>query len=193
AEVLARFFYTTSGLVAIAAVALSIRLVAEERQAGTLVLLSTAPVREWQIVAGKFLSAFVFLAGITLLSLYMPLLVLVNGKISWAQVGLGYLGLFLLGAAVLSVGLFASALVRSQLMAAVVASAVTGTMFLFWQLSQVLEPPFSGLFAGLAIHARHFQGFQWGILHLRDVVYYVAVTYFFLLVSTKVLEARRWD
>jgi len=190
--VLARFFYTTSGLVTIAAVALSIRLVAEERQSGTLVLLTTAPVRDWQIVAGKFLSAFVFLCGITLLSFYMPLLVLVNGRISWAQVGVGYLGLFLLGGAVLSIGLFASALTRSQLVAAVVASAVTGTMFLFWQLSQVLPPPFHGVFAGLAIHSRHFQDFQWGILHLRDVVYYLALTYFFLLLSTKVMEARRW-
>lgn len=192
AEVLARFFYTTSGLVAIAAVALSIRLLAEERQSGSLVLLSTAPVRDWEIVAGKFLSALVFLGGITLASLYMPLLVLVNGRISWAQVGAGYLGLFLLGGAVLAIGVFASALSRSQLVAAVLASALTGTMFLFWQLSQVLEPPFSEVFAGLAIHARHFQGFQWGILHLRDVVYYVAVTYFFLLLATKVMEARRW-
>jgi ABC-2 type transport system permease protein len=107
-------------------------------------------------------------------------------------VGVGYLGLFLLGGAVLSIGLFASALTRSQLVAAVIASALTGTMFLFWQLSQVLTPPFSGLFAGLTLHARHFEGFQWGVLHLRDVVYYLAVTYFFLLLSTKVMEARRW-
>ena len=188
----ARFFYTTSGLVAIAAVALSIRLVAEERQSGTLVLLTTAPLRDWQIIAGKFLSAFVFLAGITLLSLYMPLLILVNGRISWAQVGVGYLGLFLLGGAVLSIGLFASSLTRSQLVAAVVASAVTGMMFLFWQLSQVLPSPFSGVLSGLAIHARHFEDFQWGVLHLRDVVYYLAVMYFFLFLSTKVMEARRW-
>lgn len=192
AEVLARFFYTTSGLVTIAAVALSIRLVAEERTAGTLVLLTTAPVRDWQIVAGKFLSALTFLTGITLLSLYMPLLVLVNGRISWAQVGVGYLGLFLLGGAVLAIGLFASSLTRSQLVAAVIASAVTGTMFLFWELAQVVVPPFRGLLAGLAIHARHFQGFQWGTLHLRDVVYYLAVMYFFLFLSTKVMEARRW-
>ena len=171
---------------------LSIRLVAEERQSGTLVLLTTAPLRDWQIIAGKFLSAFVFLAGITLLSLYMPLLILVNGRISWAQVGVGYLGLFLLGGAVLSIGLFASSLTRSQLVAAVVASAVTGMMFLFWQLSQVLPSPFSGVLSGLAIHARHFEDFQWGVLHLRDVVYYLAVMYFFLFLSTKVMEARRW-
>ena len=81
-EVLAQFFYTMSGLVAIAAVVVSIRLIAEERQAGTLVLLSTSPVREWEIVLGKFLSAFAFLGTITMVSFYLPLLVIVNGKVT---------------------------------------------------------------------------------------------------------------
>src|SRR5690554_6529003 len=110
AEVLSRFFWTTSGLVAIAAVALSVRLLVEERQLDTLVLLNTSPVRDREIVLGKFLSAFAFLGGITLLTLYMPLLVMVNGKISAGQIGVGYLGLFLIGGAVLAVGVFASSL-----------------------------------------------------------------------------------
>lgn len=192
-EVLARFFFTMSGLVAIAAVALSIRLIAEERQAGTLVLLSTSPVREWEVVIGKFLSAFAFLAAITMASFYMPLLIMVNGRISIGQVLVGYLGLLLIGGACLAIGLFATSLTRHQLVAAVVGSALTGTMFLFWQLSQVLDPPLSRVFAGLAIHARHFQGFQSGILHIRDVVYYVAVMYFFLLLATKTMEVKRWE
>src|SRR5213076_2323755 len=102
----------------IAAVALSVRLLAEERQQGTMVLLHTSPVRDAEIVAGKFLSAFVFLAAITLASVYMPLLILVHGKIAFAQVAVGYLGLLLLGAAALSIGLFASSLTRHQLVAA---------------------------------------------------------------------------
>jgi ABC-2 type transport system permease protein len=182
-----------SGLVAIAAIALSIRLIAEERQAGTLVLLSTSPVKEWEIVIGKFLSAFVFLAAITVASFYMPLLIMVNGKISIGQVLVGYLGLLLIGSACLAIGVFATSLTRHQLVAAVVGSALTGIMFLFWQLSQVLEPPLSRVFAGLAIHARHFIGFQTGVLHLRDVVYYLAVTYFFLLLAIKAMEVKRWE
>jgi ABC-2 type transport system permease protein len=192
-EVLAQFFYTMSGLVAIAAVVLSIRLIAEERQAGTLVLLSTSPVREWELVAGKFLAAFAFLATITMVSFYLPLLVIVNGKVSLGQVFVGYLGLFLIGGACLAIGVFATSLTRHQLVAAVIGSSLTGTMFLFWQLSLVLDPPLSRVFAGLAIHARHFQGFQVGILHVRDVVYYLAVTYFFLLLATKTMEVKRWE
>lgn len=193
AEVLARFFFNTSGLIAIAAVALSVRLIAEERQSGTLVLLTTSPVREWEIVLGKFFSALAFLTAITLVTIYMPLLVLVNGKISLGQVLVGYLGLVLLGGACLAIGVFASSLTRHQLLAVAVGAAVTGAMFLFWFLSLVMEPPLSRVIAALAIHARHFQGFQIGVIHLRDVVYYLAVTYFFLLVAAKIMEAKRWE
>jgi ABC-2 type transport system permease protein len=148
---------------------------------------------EWEIVLGKFASALAFLGGITLISVYMPLLIMVNGKISVGQVAVGYAGLLLLGAACLAIGVFATALARHQLLAVVVASALTGAMFLFWPLSLVVDPPLSRVFAGLAIHARHFQGFQVGVLHLRDVVYYLAVTYFFLVLATKTLEAKRWE
>ncbi|HEX7049367.1 MAG TPA: ABC transporter permease [Longimicrobiales bacterium] len=193
ADVLSRFFWTTSGLVAIAAVALSVRLIVEERQLDTLVLLKTSPVRDREVVLGKFLSAFAFLGGITVLTIYMPLLIMVNGKISIGQVAIGYLGLFLIGGATLAVGVFASSLTRHPLLAAATGAALTGALFLFWPLSYVLEPPLSHVFAGLSIHGRHFSGFQLGVLHLRDVVYYLATTFFFLLLSTKVLEAKRWE
>ena len=192
--VLARFLYNASGLTAIAAVALSIRLIAEERQTGTQLLLDTSPVRDWEIVAGKFLSALAFLSTITVVTLYMPLLILVNGKIAVGHIIIGYLGLTFLGGAVLSIGLFATALTRHQLVAAAAASVITGTLFLLWPLSQqVVGPPLSRVFAALAIHGRHWAGFQSGLLHIRDVVYYLAVTYFFLFAATKVMEAKRWE
>ena len=190
---LSRFFFNASGLVAIAAVALSVRLLAEERQLRTMALLRTSPASDAAIVLGKYLAAFTFLGLITLLTLYMPLLVMVNGKIAAGQIVIGYLGLLLMGAAVLAIGMFATALTRSYLLAAAVGAAVTGALFLCWQLSQVVEPPLSGMLAGLALHAIHFQGFLIGVLHLRDVVYYLAITYFFLLLATKVMEARRWE
>ena len=193
AEVLARFFWTTSGLVPIAAVALSVRLLTEERQLETLVLLGTAPVRDREIVLGKFLAAMAFLTLLTVLTLYMPLLVMVHGKISFGQISVGYAGLLLLGAAVLAIGLFASSLTRHTLVAVVVGAAITGGMFLFYPLAAALDPPLSDVLASLSLHGQRFLGFQMGVLHLRDVFYYVAVTFFFLLVATKVLEAKRWE
>ena len=192
-QVLAGFFYNASGLTAVAAVALSIRLVAEERQSGTQVLLDTSPVKDWEIIVGKFLSALAFLAGITLATLYMPLMILVNGRVSLGQVAVGYLGLILLGASVLAIGLFATSLTRQQVLAAATAAVITGVLFLFWPLSQIVGPPLSRVFAALSIHGRHFSGFQSGLLHLRDVVYYLALTYVFLLAAVKVMEAKRWE
>jgi ABC-2 type transport system permease protein len=193
AEALSRFFLWASGPTAIAAVALSMRLVAEERGQGTLVLLHSSPVRDVEIVVGKFLAAFVFLVGLTLLTIYLPLLLKIRGKITWGQMGVGYIGLCLYGGAILAIGLFASCLVRYQVVALVVAGAIAGTLYLCWPLSKVLEPPLSNVFASLSLFERHFPPFSRGTLHLRDLFYYVALTYFFLLLAVKTLEEKRWQ
>jgi len=67
-----------------------------------------------------------------------------------------------------------------------------GNPLVTWLLGRVTERPFSEIFTAMALHGVHFQPFQSGIVHLRDVVYYGAVTYVFLFASTRVLEARRW-
>ena len=79
AAVLAQFFFFTSGLTMIASVFIAMRLVAEERQTGTLVLLTSSPVKDGQIIVGKFLSGFFFLAMVLALTVFIPLLILVNG------------------------------------------------------------------------------------------------------------------
>jgi ABC-2 type transport system permease protein len=192
AEVLMNFFYYASGTTMIAAVALSIRLLAGERENGTLVLLNTAPIKDAEIVAGKYLAALAFLAGMTLLTLYMPALIFVNGKVSIGHIAVGYLGLFLLASAALSVGLFASAIARTQVIAAIVGAALLGTMVLLWAAAKVTDPPVSSLVSGLALHHEHFKPFMTGVLKLENVAYYLGVSYFFLLSATKTLEARRW-
>jgi ABC-2 type transport system permease protein len=149
-------------------------------------------VRDAEIVLGKFLSAFAVIALMTALTVYMPLLILVNGKVSWGQVGVGYLGLLLLGAAATSIGLFGSALARSQVIAAVIGVAVLVVMLLLWLVARAVEPPLNTFLSRLALHHENFRPFMQGILELRGVVYYVSVTYFFLLAATKTVEARRW-
>lgn len=193
ADVLRRFFWSTSGVTMIAAIALSIRLIAEERQQHSMILLNTSPIRDVEIVLGKFLAAFVFLAGMVLLSIYMPLLIKVHGKVSFAQIAVGYVGLLLLGMASLSIGMFASALTRHQLFAAVAGAFMLGLFVLFYQFSRVLDPPLKEIFSQLDLWWEHFQGsFMNGVFNLKDVVYYLAVTYLFLLLSVKTLEAKRW-
>ena len=194
ADVLRQFFWSMSGVTMFAAIILAIRLVAEERQTQSLVMLNTSPVSDLSIVAGKFLAALTFLGGILALSVYMPLLIKVNGKITASQIIVGYLGLWLLGAAYLAIGLFASALTRHQLLAGVLGALFGGVMVMFYQLGKVLDPPFRDVVSHLDAWWGHFQGgFMIGVISLENVVYYLALTYFFLLLAVKTMEAKRWQ
>lgn len=192
AEVLSQFFYYSSGFTIVAAVFISMRLLAEERQTGTLPLLYSSPLRDRDIVLGKFLAGLAFLGLYVLCTLYMPLLVLVNGKVSFGHVAAGYLGLLLLGSASLAVGTFGSALARNQLLAAITSAVLLVALILCWLLARITEQPLSSVFSAMSLWNQHFPPFQAGLVHVRDVVYYLVVTYVALFAATRVLEARRW-
>lgn len=194
AIVLERYFYYASLMPLFGGVLLSFRLLSEERQNGSMVLLNTSPVRDSDIVLGKFFAALAFLAILLLLSVYMPLMIKVNGKITGAQILVGYLGLLLCGAATLAIGMLGSALTRQQLIAAVAAAAMVAIMCFIHLLSSKVDPPVHDVLDQIDLWWVHYQyGFMKGVLNLKDVVYYVATTYFFLLLSIKTLEAKRWQ
>lgn len=192
-EVLKQFFYFSSGTTMVASLFLSMRLLAEERSQGTLNLLFGSPVRDYQIVLGKYLSALTFLGGLTLLTMYMPALILVHGKITFGQIAAGYLGLLLLGSAGLAIGIFGSALTKSQLVAIIISAAILVGLILSWLLALITDRPINELFTWLSIHNKHFQPFMTGLINTQDVVFYGSLTYFFLFLATRVLEARRWS
>ncbi|HEX8434644.1 ABC transporter permease [Archangium sp.] len=191
-EVLSLFFFFSSGTTLVASVFISMRLLAEERQAGTLSLLYSSPVKDHEIVLGKFLSALAFLTLMTLATAFMPLLVMVHGKLSLGHIAAGYLGLLLLGSASLAIGTFGSALARNQVLAAVLSGCMLVALLTCWLLARITEQPLSDVFGALALWNQHFQPFQAGVVHVRDVVYYLLVTYVALFAATRVLEARRW-
>jgi ABC-2 type transport system permease protein len=183
AQVLERYFYVASGIPLVGGVLLSFRLLSEERQNHSMVLLTTSPVRDSDIVLGKFFAALSFLAIVLVLSVYMPIMIKINGKITSAQVLVGYIGLLLIGGAT-----------RQQLIAAVVAAALVALVCFIHLLATKVDPPLKDVIEQVDLWWIHFQyGFMKGILNLKDVVYYVATTYFFLLLSIKTLEAKRWQ
>lgn len=193
-EMLSQFFWGSSGVVMGLAILLSVRLLAEEQQSGSILLLNTSPVRESEIVLGKFFSAATYLAILLAVSVYIPLLIKSEGKITGSQIFVGYLGLMLLGSATLAIGIFASTLARQQIVAAVIGATVVVLMLLLYQFSRKLDPPMRDILAELDLWWIHFQqGFMKGVFNLKDAVYYVAVTYFFLLCSVKTLEMKRWQ
>lgn len=193
AEVLAIFFRDAGGVALTAGLFLSMRLLAEERQVGTLNLLFSSPVRDYQIVLGKFLAALLFLSGITAATFYMPMLILVHGKITKAHLLVGYLGVLLFGATGLSIGMFASSLTRHQLVAVVIGGALSLALVVLWKLAEISDRPFDQLFSWLALWNKHFPSFMRGTINTQDVGYYVTMIYFFLFATTRVIESRRWS
>jgi ABC-2 type transport system permease protein len=192
ADVLFEFFNGTTGVTMIAAAILCMRLIAQEREKRTLVLLNTAPVRDAEIVIGKYLALFAFLAAVIALTAYMPLLIFVNGRVSVSQILVGYLGVVLLASAATAIGLFASALTRHQVVAVIVGALMIGTLLMLWMVARVTDAPINTFLNNLALHNLRQNPFMRGELRFENVVYYVAMTYFFLLAATKTLEARRW-
>ena len=190
-QVLAAFFQFSSGVTMTAAVLLTIRLFAEERQTGTMTLLDGAPLTEGAVVVGKFLSAFAFLAVMVLLTAYMPALILLEGKVSLGQICAGYLGLLSLGAAAVALGALGSALTKSQVVAAVLGGALVVALLLMWMLARVSQAPFSSLFEYLSLWDRHFRPFMTGHVETESLVYYATVTVLGLFGTTQVLAWRR--
>ena len=194
ALVLERFFFVSSFAAGAAGLIFSFRLIAEERQNHSMILLNTSPIRDHHIVLGKFFAALVFLAILLVLSLYMPLLIKVNGKISAAQIFVGYLGLFLFGAVSLAIGMFSSSLTRSQFLALFVGAVLLIVLGNIYQLAGKLDAPVRDVVEQSDLWWARFQSsFMRGILNLKDVIFYVGMTYFFLLLAVKTLEAKRWQ
>ena len=193
ADVLSEFFWASSGVTMAASLFLSMRARrGRERQTQTFTLLNTAPLRDVEIVLGKFVSAYSILLLYIAMTVYMPALIFVNGKVSLGHIAVGYCGLALLGAATISIGLFASCLTRSQVVSIIIGGAILAALILLWMIARAVDPPLNTVLAAFAFHHNNFRPFMQGMLELQGIAYYLMLTYFFLLGATKILEARRW-
>jgi ABC-2 type transport system permease protein len=177
--------------------AITTRLLAEERRLGTIELLLTAPVRDWELVVGKWLGAFFMLLTIVAITMIYPLLLnqLVDPGIDQGPLLSGYLGLALLSASMVAVGVFISSLFSNQIAAFV--TTLGGLIFLWWVLSpiaQVTGPLGSNseLIAYLDYSGHYFNTLLRGVIDLKDVVFYLSVTALALFFGTVSVEIRRW-
>jgi ABC-2 type transport system permease protein len=173
--------------------ALTMRLWAEERKQGTIEVLLTLPTRDHELVVGKFLASWALLATGLALTLVLPFTVAAMGNLDWGPVIGGYLGALLLGAAYLAVGQFVSATTENQILAFILALVIC---LVFYGLG---VETFAGLFPdrtaavlrALGTGSR-FESIARGVIDVRDLVYYLSLTGFFLTACVGVLHARRW-
>jgi len=187
------FFEFASFLLVLLAPILTMRLLAEEQKLGTLELLLTAPVRDHEVVLGKFLASVGILAAMLLTTFYYPVLLLFFAHPDIGPMLSGYFGLLLLGAALLAVGVLASSLTSNQIVAAVLGIGIL-LAFSFAHLILAFAqsvPGAADLLTYLSL-STHFTDFVRGVIDTKAVVYYlsfIAVTLFFTVRS---LETRRW-
>jgi ABC-2 type transport system permease protein len=178
-------------LVPLFAAVLTMRLIAEEKKLGTWEFLATAPVRDYEIVLGKFSGGLAVLAAMLALSLYFPLLLFLFGDPDPGPIFTGYVGLLLLGGAALAIGTFASSITTNQIVAATASCALLFGLWFVGDAAAFVPQPFSAVLSYISLSS-HFPDLAKGIIDTRAVVYYLAVAVLFLYFATRALEAGRW-
>jgi ABC-2 type transport system permease protein len=169
----------------------TMRTYSEEKRSGTIELLLTSPVTDFEIIMGKLLGTvglFAALLGTTLL--YIGIL-FIYGNPEWKPLVAGYLGLLLMGSCFIALGLFISSTTKNQM----VAGAATFILaLLFWIINWMAEssgPTTSAILTYLSITA-HFDDFARGVIDTKHLVFYLSFIVFFLFLTLKSVDSERW-
>ncbi|MFC1966803.1 ABC transporter permease [Chloroflexota bacterium] len=186
------FFQAGGLLLLLLSAVLTMRLLAEERKMGTLELLLTSPVRDSEIVIGKFLGSLGILTVMLVLTFYYPILLISLGDPDMGPIASGYLGLFLLGCTSLAVGLFASSMTSNQIVAAVVAGGILFALWFMGAAADFLPEAFGDIIGYLSL-SFYFPDFMRGLIDTRGIVYYLSITALFLFLAIRSLENSRWS
>jgi ABC-2 type transport system permease protein len=172
--------------------AITMGLLAEEKRTGTMEVLLTMPLRDTQVILGKFLGAFGLLLVLVLLTLPYPISVASLGQLDWGPVISGYLAVLLQGSAMLALGLLASSWTENQLIAFFVGAILS---FAFWIVSRFLPFVPQELASTLEWISfdYHYESMLRGVIDSRDVFYFLSVIGFSLALAFRSLESRRWS
>jgi ABC-2 type transport system permease protein len=177
--------------------AITMRSFAEEKKAGTIELLITKPLSDWDIIAGKFLACFLLVMGALLPTLvyYFSVYRLGNpaGNIDTPGVTGSYIGLILMGAVFCSVGILASSLTRNQIIAFIIAAFLSFLLFSgFESLSALNIWSSNTLFIKQLGLLEHYESLSRGLIDSRDVIYFLSVIFIMLSIAKLIISSRKW-
>jgi len=173
--------------------AITMRTLAEENRSGTIELLSTKAVSDWEIIMGKFLSNFLLVAIALACTLPYYVTVAILGNIDHGATIGGYFGLLLMSAMYISIGIFASSLTNNQIVAFLVALLIG---LFFHILFDIMAGSFTGTVGGIFdyLSARtHYESLSRGVLDSRDLIYYFSIIFLGLVLSETILSKRNWQ
>lgn len=176
--------------------ALTLRLWSDELRIGTAEILLTLPYEVWQLVLGKFLAASTVLAVSLVLTAGVPFAVAYAGDPDWGPIVAGYLGALLAGSLFVALGAFVSSMTQNQVIALLVSLLVSVLLVLaFSDRVTIYFPPglrwLGAIVEGIGV-GTHFTSFERGTVELRDVVYFITATMFFIALNIFRVAARRY-
>src|SRR3989475_9622658 len=171
--------------------AITMRTYAEEKRSGTIELLLTSPLTDFQIIMGKFLGALALYAIMLLITTVHVGLLFIYGKPEWKPIVSAYLGLLLMGGCFISVGLFISSLTKNQIVAVMATFAVFLFLWVINWIGSFSGPRVDQLTNYLSI-INHFDDFGKVVIDTTHVLYYVSFITFGLFLTAKAIDSERW-
>ncbi len=172
---------------------ITMSLISREKGLGTIEIISTLPIKDRDIVLGKYLAGFsLVLIALLTTSLHYITLIAVGNEIDHGAVFTGYLGLALVGGVYASIGLFASGLTDNQVVSFIIAIAI---VFVFWLMDKMLifvPDSLAGIVQYMSVEF-HLSNISRGVIDTRNLIYFSSVIGFFLFLTTRLVESRRWN
>ena len=169
----------------------TMRTYSEEKRSGTIELLLTSPVTDFQIVLGKFFGAMALYAVMLAVTLFHIGVLFIYGSPEWKPILTSYIGLLLLGGCFISVGLFISSLTKNQIVAGMVTFAVFLLLWIITWIGSFSGPTVDKLTTYLSI-IDHLDDFGKGVIDTKHVIYYLSFITFGLFLTAKSVDMERW-
>jgi ABC-2 type transport system permease protein len=170
---------------------ITMRLFAEEKRSGTIELLITSPLRDFEIILGKWLAALTLYAAMLGISLVNIASLYAFGSPDWRPLLVGYLGLLLQGACLLALGTFVSTCTRNQIVAGTAGFGIFLLLYVLDWVSSYESSVTSQVMSYLSV-VSHFESFSKGVMDSKDIVFYVSMTVLGLFLTARSMESLRW-
>ena len=170
---------------------ITMRLFAEEKRTGTIELLATSPVRDIDIILGKWMAAMLLYLSILGVSALNFSFLFLYGKPDWRPLLVGYLGLILQGGCLLAIGTFLSTTTRNQIIAGTATFAVCLLLWVLDWVSSYETAAWAQVLSYLSV-VTHFETFAKGVLEAKDIVFYLSMIFFGLFLTARSMESLRW-
>lgn len=170
---------------------ITMRLFAEEKRTGTIELLATSPVRDIEVILGKWLAAVILYGGMLLITGLNFIFLFKYGQPDWKPLLIGYLGLLLQAGALLAIGTFISTLTKNQIIAGAVTFAVCLLLWVLEWVSGYETATWAQVLSYMSV-ITHFESFGRGLINSKDAVFYVTVIFLGLFLTSRSMESLRW-